>query len=109
MSEPIVYADQWRTVMTAARWRCQCTGACGNTHTKGGSRCPRQHDRHAGKHRSPVRLLAAPADPGVPTVRAVALPVEALRAWCPDCLDAAHRTARRTAPTDPAQSGLFDL
>ncbi|WP_340558939.1 hypothetical protein [Streptomyces sp. GSL17-111] len=109
MSEPIVYADQWRIVMAASEWRCQCSGECGHAHAKGGGRCPREHDRHASKHRGPVRLLAAPADPITPTRRAVALPVHALRAWCPDCLDAARRAALRTAPADPAQIGLFDL
>lgn len=111
MREPIVYADQWRQVIVAADYRCQCAGTCGNTHAKAGGRCPREHGRHAGKHRGPIALSAAPADPTTPTTAVVQLPLKELRAWCPDCLDGARRATRRAArvDVDPGQPGLFVL
>ncbi|MFI1849705.1 hypothetical protein [Streptomyces sp. NPDC020480] len=111
MSEPIVYAAAWRPVMKAAGYRCQCTGQCGNPHTKGGGRCAREHDQHASKHRGPVRLIAAPADTCTSARAAAQLPAAELRAWCPDCHDAARRAAQRAARTAPDtdQGGLFDL
>ncbi|MBW1604194.1 hypothetical protein JJV70_19235 [Streptomyces sp. JJ66] len=111
MSEPIVYADQWRTVMAMAGRRCQCTGQCGNPHTKAGGRCPRGHDRHASKHRGPVRLLAAPADLTLSALAAASLPPGELWAWCPDCHDAARRAAQRTKrhTTSADQDALFSL
>jgi hypothetical protein len=111
VSEPIVYAATWRKVMTAAGFRCQCTGACGNPHHSGAGRCPREHDRYASKRRGPIRLTAAPADPATPAQAAARLPVAALRAWCSDCRDGAARAARRTARTTPgtSQDGLFTL
>ncbi|ASQ96253.1 hypothetical protein [Streptomyces sp. 11-1-2] len=109
MSEPIVYADTWRPVMEAAGYRCQCTGQCGNAHVKGKGRCPREHDQHASKHRGPVRLIAAPADPLTPALAAAKLPHRELRAWCPDCLTAARRRATAAVRniTPPQQAGLF--
>ncbi|MFE2673752.1 hypothetical protein [Streptomyces hygroscopicus] len=111
MSEPIVYATVWRPVMEAAGYRCQCTGQCGNPHAKAQGRCPREHDHHAGKHRGPVRLIAAPADPLTPPTAAAGLPAAELQAWCPDCQEATRRAAQRAArrAPDPAQGGLFDL
>ncbi|MFE6689722.1 hypothetical protein ACFVFQ_25000 [Streptomyces sp. NPDC057743] len=110
MSEPIVYADQWRHVMKAAGWRCQCTGQCGIPHIKGEGRCVREHDRHASKHRSPIHLIAAPAEPTTPPLAAARLGARDLRAWCPDCHTAASRAARKTRASEPAQdTGLFDL
>ncbi|MCD9144361.1 hypothetical protein [Streptomyces albireticuli] len=110
MSEPIVGAGLFRTVMGAAGGRCQCEGACGQPHKSGG-RCPREHDQHAGKHSGPIRLLAAPADPLTTDRAAAALPAGQLRAWCPTCLGAARRAAQRTARTKPVpgQDGLFDI
>lgn len=109
MSEPIVYADTWRPVMEAAAYRCQCAGQCGTAHTKGEGRCPREHDQYAAKGRGPVRLVAAPADPTLPTTAAAGLPVNALRAWCPVCLISARRTKQGTAVCDSAQGQLFAL
>jgi hypothetical protein len=111
MSEPIAYADQWRQVMQAAGYRCQCAGECGNGHTKAGGRCPRVHDQHASKHRGPIHLTAAPANPATPTGAAVRLPLAELLAWCPDCHDGARRAANRKSRTepDPAQDSLFTL
>ncbi|MFG3254947.1 hypothetical protein [Streptomyces sp. NPDC048172] len=111
MSEPIAYADLWRAVMEAAGFRCQCTGECGNKHAKSRGRCPREHDQHASRHRGPVRLTAAPANPATGARAAAQLPVSALRAWCPDCHDAARRAVSREtrSAADPAQNALFDL
>ncbi|MEU2722743.1 hypothetical protein [Streptomyces smyrnaeus] len=111
MSEPIVYADQWRAVMQRAGYRCQCVGQCGSKHAKGGGRCERQHDKYADKHHGPARLLTAPADPTLTLTAAVALSTGELRAWCGFCLDGARRTARTAARKgpDPNEGGLFDL
>ncbi|MGD3107553.1 hypothetical protein [Streptomyces sp. YGL11-2] len=110
MSEPIAYAALWRPVMDAAGWRCQCTGQCGTPHRKGDGRCVREHDRHASKHRSPIHLIAAPADPTTPPLAAARLKARYLRAWCPDCHTAAGRAARKTRNSAPAQDTcLFDL
>ncbi|MEU7051487.1 hypothetical protein [Streptomyces eurythermus] len=109
MSEPITGTAVWRPVMAAAGFRCQCTGQCGNAHSKAKGRCPRKHDQAASKHRGPVRLIAAPADPLTPAVLACRFPAHALMAWCPDCHTAARRHATATARTtpDPDQGALF--
>lgn len=111
MSEPIVLPGPWRQVMRAAGWRCQCTGQCDSDHKQGDGRCPHEHDKHAGKHSAPVRLLAAPCDPTTPVVQAAQLPTSQLRAWCPACHDGARRAinrAKRSQP-HPAQGALFAL
>ncbi|MDT0307196.1 hypothetical protein RM780_09500 [Streptomyces sp. DSM 44917] len=110
MSEPIAYADLWRAVMAAAGWRCQCRGECGNPHKSGQGRCPKEHDKHASKHRGPVRLIAAPADPGVTGLAAARLPRGELRAWCTDCHDHTRRAGRKAAAAvpDTNQTSLFD-
>ncbi|MEW2084182.1 hypothetical protein [Streptomyces sp. NPDC005283] len=111
MSEPIVAADLFRAVMAAAGGRCQCEGECGQPHTKGEGRCPREHDKYAGKHSGPVRLMAAAADPLTTDLQAAALPASELRAWCPPCFTAARRIAKRKTNQTPTtdQCGLFDL
>ncbi|MFI1183368.1 hypothetical protein ACH4UT_27995 [Streptomyces sp. NPDC020799] len=110
MSEPIVAADLFRAVMARAGGRCQCEGQCGHPHAKTDGRCPREHDHYASKHKAPVRLMAAPADPLTAELSAAALPAGELRAWCPGCYTAARRLARNTQATAaPAQDGLFDL
>ncbi|WP_052847422.1 hypothetical protein [Streptomyces avicenniae] len=111
MSEPIVYTRLWHAVMRAAGYQCQCRGECGNPHKQGQGRCPREHDKHPGMHRAPVRLTAAPADPAVTGLAAARLPRGELRAWCPDCHDGARRAAKRAARAEPDadQGGLFDL
>ncbi|UNO42439.1 hypothetical protein [Streptomyces sp. MST-110588] len=100
-------ADLFRVVMTRAAWRCQCTGQCGQPHTKSEGRCPREHGGYAGKSGGWVRLMAAPADPAASERQAASLPAARLRAWCPPCLAAARQHTRRTA--DGVQGGLFDL
>ncbi len=107
----MAYADTWRAVMRAAGFRCQCRGECGNPHKQGQGRCPKEHDKYASKHRGPVRLLAAPAEPAVTGLAAARLERGGLRAWCPECHDAARRAANRRERTAPAadQSSLFDL
>ncbi|PGH49312.1 hypothetical protein [Streptomyces sp. Ru87] len=108
MSEPLAAVDTWKPVMEAAGFRCQCAGECGKPHDKTEDRCPREHDTPASKHGSRIRLLAAPADPGMPAVKAVTLPPSQLRAWCPACYAAATRLVRRAVvPVD--EPGLFDL
>lgn len=110
MSAPIVGAALFRTVMQAAGYRCQCTGECGNPHTKGDGRCQHEHDHYTSKHGRRVRLMAAPVDPLATDVVAARLPASGLRAWCPDCHSAAARRAKRQLPKTPVdQCGLFDL
>lgn len=104
MSEPLVYADQWRAVMERAAYRCQCTGECGNVHAKG-NQCRRRHDTPGSRWSRPVRLLAAPADPTISPVSASRLPSSQLSAWCPNCHDLAHNTSATT----PDQDELFAL
>ncbi|MEU6959943.1 hypothetical protein [Streptomyces chrestomyceticus] len=107
---PIACADLFRAVMTAAGWRCQCTGQCGQPHAKTERRCPREHDSYVGKAGGWVRLVAAPADPTVPEQQAAAVPAARLRAWCPACLRAARKSAAvNAARPDGVQGGLFDL
>ncbi|AIV35984.1 hypothetical protein [Streptomyces sp. CCM_MD2014] len=108
MSEPLAAVGTWRPVMEAAGHRCQCSGQCGNEHAKTDGRCPRKHDGYTSKHGHRVRLMAAPADPLTPPVKAVTLPPGELWAWCPECHTAAARRARTTTPVDDAP-GLFDL
>ncbi|MFF0725178.1 hypothetical protein [Streptomyces sp. NPDC004134] len=111
MSAPIVGAALFRAVIAAAGGRCHCTGECGQPHAKGDGRCQREHDRYASKHKGPVRLMAAPADPLTPPHIATALPPCELRAWCPPCFDGTRRTAeraRKSAP-NPDQNRLFEL
>ncbi|MEU2472056.1 hypothetical protein ABZ601_13260 [Streptomyces sp. NPDC012842] len=109
MSEPIVAAGLFRTVMDAAGGRCQCTGQCGQPHAKTDGRCPREHDAYAGKHGGPTRLMAAAADPSLTDHQAASLPAARLRAWCPGCFTAAQRTTHHIDEQHAEQSGLFDL
>ncbi|MFE7664765.1 hypothetical protein [Streptomyces celluloflavus] len=109
-STPITAVSLFRAVMTAAEWRCQCTGACGQTHAKSDGRCPREHDGYVGKNSGPVRLTAAPPDPLTNDLQAAALPAGELRAWCPTCLTTARTRAHKTrAAGTPSPEGLFDL
>ncbi|MGW1917467.1 hypothetical protein ACWCQS_44110 [Streptomyces sp. NPDC002076] len=107
-SAPLAAVDVWLPVMESAGYRCQCAGECGNPHAKTESRCPREHDGYTSKHGHRIRLMAAPADPCVPPVKAVTLPPSELRAWCPECHTAAVRHVRVSAPVDD-EPGLFDL
>ncbi|MFI0962943.1 hypothetical protein ACH4S8_16305 [Streptomyces sp. NPDC021080] len=109
MSEPLAAVGTWRPVMEAAGHRCQCVGACGNEHAKSDGRCPREHDGYTSKHGHRIRLIAAPADPLTPPVKAAALPTSELRAWCPQCHTAVARSVR-TSEVQPVEApALFDL
>jgi hypothetical protein len=108
MSEPITMTAQWTAVVRAAGFRCQCEGACGRTHPT--SRCPAEHDKQPAKHRAPVRLTVAPADPATDPLTAARTPVTGLRAWCGPCHDNARRTARKASLAELApDAGLFDV
>ncbi|MEV4993181.1 hypothetical protein [Streptomyces niveus] len=100
--EPLAAAHLFRAVMTGANWRCQCTGACGQTHSRTEGRCPRYHG-------GTVALMAAPADPTTPERVAVTLPARSLRAWCPTCFTAAQRRTAQSHVPSAEQPGLFDL
>jgi hypothetical protein len=95
--DPIYATDTWRQVMTRTGFGCTCRGQCGHPHTKNEGCCPRVHDRGG------VHLQVAPADPAVPAAGAWKVPTDALTAWCTPCLDAARRTAARSAPEPPIQ------
>ncbi|MFB7618744.1 hypothetical protein [Kitasatospora sp. NPDC056181] len=107
---PLAHTGLWQAVMAAAAGRCQCRGTCGKNHAKDGGRCLVVHGGYGQRHGTgTVRLLAAPAEPAdllLPPHRAAALPKAALAAWCPACLDATTRGARRAcqsgaAPAEP--------
>jgi hypothetical protein len=107
---PIIGAELWSRVMSAADFKCECFGSCGSKHTPTGKRTPgKTHvcDRRAVPGAPP--LVIAPADPTVPPVVAAALPASDLRAWCPRCFGGAVAVARREARAQPAQvESLFD-
>lgn len=96
---PLAGRGLWEAIVAAAAGRCQCRGTCGKSHDKDGGRCKTAHGDHVRHGHGPVRLTAAPADPAallLPSHQAAALPKAALAAWCPACLDATTRAARRT-------------
>ncbi|MPZ62908.1 MAG: hypothetical protein GEU93_16770 [Propionibacteriales bacterium] len=74
--------------------RCECTGECGHSHSRG--RCDVEH---------PSRLVAAPAEPSVSVPVAALVPPDELMVWCRDCLRSAQRRARVVAAPQP---GLFE-
>lgn len=90
-TRPLVCATTWQTVMSAAGYRCQCTGSCGSQHSRTGGRCDRAHDQ------SGERLAAAPADLTLRPIDAARLPVSDLLAWCTGCRS---KTARRQRAAD---------
>jgi hypothetical protein len=108
---PIVGAELWSAVMSAAGYRCQCEGACGSKHTPASQRslgqryrCPRT----AAVPDAPP-LVVAPVEPTVPACVAAALPAEDLRIWCPACYGGALAVARRAERNTPEPTGdLFD-
>jgi hypothetical protein len=112
---PIVGAEVWRLVMSAAGYRCQCEGACGRTHAPADQRlpgmqhrCQRQRGEQVPGQGVPI-FVVAPARPAVSAMVAAALPVEELRAWCPACYSGAVTVARRAAKAAPEPTGdLFD-
>lgn len=111
---PVAPLPLWDLVIHRADHCCQCTGACGKTHTATGGRCDRTNGSYASKHHGPIRLLAAPADPHqltLPAHQQARLKADELAAWCPACHDAARTrtarearqaTARRLADDSPA-------
>jgi hypothetical protein len=107
---PIVGAGLWQAVMSAAGYRCQCSGQCGAKHADGDGRCVNAHGGYDGKRHAPIRLEAAPIDPAVKDAAAVRLPAGQLMAWCPGCRTAVlrrvARARRREAPEHPA---LFEV
>jgi len=96
--------------MNRSGGRCECTGACGRTHSRTEFRCDRHHDRGG------VRLLVAPADLTLSPERATHTPLADLRVWCPDChrltrrrqTEAARERARQESAADEAPT-LFEL
>jgi hypothetical protein len=105
---PIAGARLWLAVMNRAGQgretaQCECTGQCGRHN---GARCPQTHGEYR-KRGSPVRLVAAPADPALDgTPAAARLGVDGLLAWCPRCHDGARPVTPRAALV-MAQEGLF--
>jgi hypothetical protein len=108
---PVVGAELWSAVMSAAGYRCQCEGACGSKHTPTGQRtagvqhrCPRTAASGA------PPLVVAPVEPTVPACVAAALPAGDLRAWCPACYAGALAVARRAERNAPEPTDdLFDV
>ena len=77
-ARPLAATTVWLHVMRAADGMCQCTGTCGNLHSRSGRRCDvTSTPQH--------RLSAGPADPMIPPTEAARLPETQLRAWCPVC------------------------
>jgi hypothetical protein len=102
---PLVGADLWSAVITAADGRCQCQGACGRRHTPVGVRTPGVQYRCEATR----DLIAAPPDPATRWHEAAATPAGGLIAWCPRCHTAAVAAVRSAARNAPAQGeGLFD-
>jgi len=108
---PIVGAELWSAVMSAAGYRCQCEGVCGSRHTPIGQRTAGvQHrcSRTAAPGAPPS--VVAPVEPTVPACVAAALPAEDLRAWCPRCFTGATLAARRAERNAPESTeDLFDV
>ena len=111
---PIVGAEVWRQVMSAAGYRCQCEGACGSRHTPTGQRtcgqhrCPRQRGERVPGQGVPI-FVVVPAQPAISAVVAAGLPVAELRAWCPACYSGAVAVAWRAAKNAPEPTAdLFD-
>ncbi|MGW0559954.1 hypothetical protein ACWDZ4_04810 [Streptomyces sp. NPDC003016] len=89
MRSPIAGAELFNAVMDAADWRCQCEGACGRTHTRGGM-CRESHNHL-------TRLVIAPKQPTGTTADADVSEAKHLRAWCPRCVDRVNAAARAAA------------
>jgi len=99
-SGPVAPLPLWDLVIHRAGHCCECTGACGKKHASTGGRCDRANGSYASKHRGPIRLLAAPADPAqlaLPADQQARLTADALAAWCPTCHDTARTRATRAA------------
>jgi hypothetical protein len=114
--QPVAALPLRDAVLDQADGCCQCTGACGNSHTKGGGRCEHTDGSLRDKHHGPLRLLVAPADPArlaLPFHRAARLPADQLAAWCAPCHDKARNKALREHRTQLAErlaaatDGLF--
>jgi hypothetical protein len=108
---PIVGAELWRRVMSAADFKCECFGSCGARHTPARQRAAAGGQHICGWPMTPggMPLVVAPADPCVPAHEAVAMPETELLAWCARCYAGALATARRAAKDAPEPTGeLFD-
>jgi hypothetical protein len=113
-TRPLAAAGLWQRVVDAAGSRCQCTGSCGNQHSKTERRCGARHDVYAAEYGGWVRLVVAPANLTLPPAQAATLPEARLRAWCPRCYRAAQRRQRaadehRRRFAAPPPAALFDL
>jgi len=109
---PIVGAELWRRVMSAAEYRCECFGSCGSKHTPlAGPRAAGGGQRVCARPMVPggVPLVVAPVDPAVSAYEAAAMPETELVAWCARCYSGAVAIARRSAKAAPEPTaGLFD-
>lgn len=89
--------------MSRAGQQCQCTGTCGNRHTKTGGRC----GVLAGGRED---VLLAPADLLLSDVARARVPVRELLLWCASChrqTATAQRKAQQTAPAETSATTLF--
>jgi len=86
----------WAVAMSAAGYRCHCTGACGSKHSKSALQCDMRIDD--------APLLAAPADLLLSITAAAAVPAGELLAWCPAC----HRKAAARQRADAQERARQD-
>jgi hypothetical protein len=110
VTPPIVGAELWQAVMTAAADQCECQGACGKKHltpTRKPGRCEHTNGAYiTGQGR--IRLLAIPRDPSLPWHEAATLPSRRLIAFCRPCADGVRRILNRAVKALPPQEdGLF--
>ena len=109
---PIVGADLWQQVMTAAADRCECKGACGKKHLTAArkpGRCEHENGQYLKDH-GRLRLLAIPRDPSLPWHEAATLPARRLIAFCRPCADGVRRILNRAEKAQPPQDdGLFAI
>ena len=93
--DPEPWAVRWLAVMERARWRCECTGQCGQD----GHKCPAE----------PAPGQALHVVPAIPAgeAAAAALPAECLVALCGSCRAGADRAARKAAAAAPRPGALF--
>lgn len=111
MKPPIVAADLYSQVLTAAGDQCQCTGACGKRHLtpeRKPGRCEAIEGQYAGPRKGKAHLVALPRNPLLPWHKAASLPAKNLIAFCPVCADGVRRAINRGVKAQPPQpDGLF--
>jgi hypothetical protein len=93
---PIVGGDLWAAVVERAGGRCECAGACGQAHKRGGGRCDREQGPGRPLHAVP------PADAGL--VEAMRLGPDQLTALCDGC----HRLADAARARQLRERGAAD-